>query len=94
MLSHRSVGAEKVRLEQQSKQLDSQLGTFQDLLQEEVRATKQHPNAPVDATSPSASEGVDFVDYAGDYLRQTQQVSRLEQRELEAEELVELERWV
>ena len=97
VFTDRSSGAERLQLEQQSKQLDSQLRNFQYLLQEEVRATKQHPNAPVTATPPSLTAGVDSTDYGGDYFghtQQIQQVSQIDQREMEAQELVELERWV
>ena len=99
IIAYRSGGAEKIQFECQSKQLDSQLHTFQDLLQEEMRATKQHPKPPVAVSPPPSSRGgVDSTDYGGDHLGhiQTQgQLSsnRLEEAEMQAEELVELERY-
>lgn len=87
------IGPQKIQFERLSKQLDSHVSTFQQLLQQEKTITQKHPSAPGGDTGEDAAPGEDQRGAPPSFGQQAQvHLSQVEQREQEHEELQELER--
>lgn len=81
----------KILLDRQTAQLDSQITRFQDLLERERSVVKQHP-APPNAGSSDAGYREEVVSPAqSQSMSQVQRMGGLEEREQEAQELQQLE---